>query len=285
MFKNKLLLTLMKLMMGVQLSIIDGDGGGGGDPAPEDPKPADDPKPTADPAPADPKPADPKPGVTDGEAKLLRELMDKKGALKETNSELAQVKEKLAQFDGVNLEEVKALLKAREDAETTKLEQKGEWDRLKANMVDQHGVEKTALQVKIDELQGELNGKDDSINKLTIGSAFDGSAFITDELTLTPNKAQIIYGGHFDFEDGKIVGYDKPKGSANRTMLIDASGESLAFDQAMTKIIGADVDKDRLVRAKIRPGANSGTDNSNLPAKKVTVTGATRISAALSAAT
>jgi len=259
-------------MMGVQLLGVVDEGGGGDDPKP-DPKPAD-PKP-------DPKPADPKP--SDSEAKLLRELMEKKGALKDTNSELTQVKEQLAKFDGIDLEEVSALLKGRKDAETAELEKKGEWDRLKVDLVELHTTEKTTLQAQIDELAAKLLGSEQSINKLTVGSAFEASKYIAEELTLTPNKAKVIYGNHFDFEGNGIIGYDKPKGSADRTMLIDANGDPLSFDAAMTSIIAKDIDRDHLVRAKVKPGADSGNEDGDIIPTKVAAKGRGRISAALNA--
>ena len=197
--------------------------------------------------------------LSDGEAKLLQELMEKKNSLKSTAAELAQVKEQLKQFEGVNLDEVKALLKERQESETKQLEAKGEWDRLKTNLVEQHTAEKAKLEEQIKTLSEALNGKDESIVELTIGSAFRGSNFIAEELTLTPSKAQIIYGSHFEYEGDKLVGYDKPRNSSERTMLIDASGEPLKFDAAIAKIIEMDSDKDRLMKAKVKSGANSGT--------------------------
>jgi len=288
MFKNKLLLRLMKLMMGVQVLGVGEEGGGGETPKPaeqESPKPAE--QETPKPADEDPKPAEqetPKADPSkpsDNEAKLLREMMEKKGALKAANEELAQVKEQLGKFDGIDLEEVKTLLQSRKDAENQELEKKGEWDRLKANLIEQQTAEKTQLQTEIDQLKAELQGSGQMIDKLTIESAFEASRYIEDELTLTPRKAKIIYGSHFDFEGDKIIGYDKPKGATDRTMLIDSSGEALSFDAAMTNIIANDVDKDHLIRAKVKPGANSGTQDNPTPAAKPVMKGRDRISAAL----
>ncbi len=283
MFKNKLLRRLMNLMMGVQFMAVDGDGGGSDNPNTDNPNTdnpnTDNPNTDTD----NPKPNTNNPKPTDAEARLLRELMDKKGALKRTNGELAEAKQQLAKFDKYNLEEIDALLKEREDAEVSKLEQKGEWERLKEKLLEQQSAEKATSDAKIAELEQRLANKELSINNLAMGSAFDTSDFIANELTLTPNKAKIIYGSHFDFEGDKIVGYDKPKGSSERTMLIDASGEPLSFDAAMTKIIEGDVDKDHLIRAKFKPGADSGTDNGDIPPNKPKVKGRSRISAALNA--
>lgn len=285
MFKEKLLRRLMRMLMGIQFMAVEDEGGGPADPPADNTPPADggkqDDKPKDDPK--DDKPKDGK--LSDTEANLLRELMEKKTALKDTGAKLANLEAELAKYSGINLEEVQALLQERKDAETQKLEQKGEWERLKQNLVDQHNSELTTLKGQIEALNQQLANKEGSINQLTIGSAFSMSSFIADDLTLTPAKAQIIYGSHFDYEDGKIVGYDKPRGSANRTMLIDSQGEPLAFDQAMKKVIESDPDKDRLIRAKARPGANSRTEDTPPKQGKVEVKGQSRITAALNTPT
>ncbi|MBE0438046.1 MAG: hypothetical protein IBX56_19885 [Methylomicrobium sp.] len=219
--------------------------------------------------------------LSDGEAKLLQELMEKKNSLKSTAAELAQVKEQLKRFEGVNLDEVKALLKERQESEARQLEAKGEWDRLKANLVEQHTAEKARLEEQINGLSSALSSKDASIVELTIGSEFRGSEFISQELTLTPSKAQIIYGSHFEYEDGKLVGYDKPRSASNRTMLIDASGEPLRFDTAMRKLIEMDPDKDRLIKSKVKPGANSGSSSSTGQPRGEQLKGIGRIQGAL----
>ncbi|MCY1309996.1 hypothetical protein D9M70_601460 [compost metagenome] len=75
---------------------------------------------------------------------------------------------------------------------------------------------------------------------------------------MTPSKARVIYGQHFDLVDGKVVGYDKPRGAANRTALVDSLGEPVQFEEALRKIVEADPDKDHLLKAKVKPGAGSG---------------------------
>lgn len=220
-------------------------------------------------------------GISDNEAKLLQEVMDKKTALKNAKDEIAQVKAQLSQFDGINLEEIKAVLKEREESANKELEAKGEWDRLKTNLLGQHDTEKATLQEKILALQTDLANKDGSIHGLTIGSAFSASRFIADELTLTPSKAQIVYGAHFEYQDGKIIGYDKPKGSAERTRLIGSDGEPLGFDLAVAKIIEADAEKDFLLRSKARPGAGSGTADGVVKPVVKPVSGTSRIAGAL----
>lgn len=230
---------------------------------------------------------------SDAEAKLLKEVMEKKQALKEAKeaqeaikAEKAQLAEKLAQFDGVDLEQVKALIKEQKDRETAELEKKGEWDRLKAQMLEAHTKEvekaRAEAQAKIDELEQNLGKTVKQIHELTIGRSFAESPFIRDAITLTPSKARVIYGSHFELQDGKVVAYDKPAGSPDRTMLINGDGNPLDFNKAIEKLIELDPDRDNLLRSKIKPGAGSENDPSGKSKEREkNLTGRERIQAAV----
>lgn len=207
---------------------------------------------------------------SDAEAALLKEVMEKKAALQRAKEKAdalertkAELEGKLKQFDGVDLDEVKTLIQERKDRELAELEKKGEWNRLKAQMLEAHNEELNRIraesEAKIKELE-EVTGKSTKqIHELTIGRSFSESTFIREDLTLTPSKARVIYGSHFELQDGKIVAYDKPAGDANRTMLIDGDGEPLDFNKAIAKLVEADPDRDNLLRSKIKAG--SGSDN------------------------
>lgn len=204
-------------------------------------------------------------GPTDAEAKLLKEVMEKKEALKKVNAEKAELAEKLARFDGVDLEAVKQLLAEKQERENAELERKGEWDRLKAQMAEQHKKELERLTGeatgKVSELSEKLSKREREIQELTIGRSFSESSFIRDSLTLTPSKARVVYGAHFDLVDGKIVGYDKPAGSAERTALVDGNGDPLTFEKAIEKLVELDPDRDQMLKSKIRAGAGSDNDS------------------------
>jgi hypothetical protein len=198
-----------------------------------------------------------KPKTTDAEAKLLKEVMDKKNALKKTAEEKAALELQLKAFEGIDPVAVKELLKQKAEQETKELEAKGDWERLKASMAEEHKAEKEALQAQLDALKGESENGKKIIDNLTVGQTFAQSEFIKDELALTVNKARVVYGDHFEHVDGVVVAYDKPKGAKERTMLVDASGEPMTFDAALRKIVDLDPDRDQLLRSKAKPGANS----------------------------
>lgn len=230
---------------------------------------------------------------SDAEAKLLREVMEKKEALTkarqatiDAEAKSKELETRLAAFDGIDLGQVKELLKERQDRENAELEKKGEWDRLKAQMAEQHKKEldevRASLTTPVTELTEKLTKREREIHELTIGRNFSESPFIKDSLTLTPSKARVIYGAHFELQDGKIVAYDKPVGSENRTPLVDGNGDPLAFDKAMEKLVELDPDRDNLLKSKIRAGAGSENDPANkIKAKQPELKGRDRIAQAL----
>lgn len=202
---------------------------------------------------AETTPADTTPPATDAEkAALLREVMDKKTKLKEAQDTLALYK-------GVDPAKVAALLKVEADAETASAIAAGDFERVKAMMAEAHKTETERLVAEIAALKDADTAKATLIDTLTIGNDFGTSMFIKDTLTLSPAKARAVYGAHFEIQDGRTVAFDKPAGSAARTLMVDASGSPLSFDAAFAKIIDADPDKASLTKAKTLPGSSSTT--------------------------
>lgn len=198
-------------------------------------------------------------GPTDAEAALLKENMKKKGEIQRLSDELAAAKTAAQRFDGIDPDAVRKLLADQKATEVAALEAKGDFDRLKTMMAADHTVQMTGLQSQIDTLTAQLAQKDGVVNELSVGQQFSQSKFITEELILTPSKARVIYGEHFDVVDGKVIPFDKPRGHTARTALVDASGTALSFEGALKHIVDADPDKDHLMRSKVKQGAGSGT--------------------------
>jgi len=195
---------------------------------------------------------------TDEEARLLKEVMDKKAKLKAAEEAANAANEKLKQFEGLNVDEIKAMVAAKKEAETKALEQKGEWERLKQRMADEHKAALEATKTDAERIRAENARLASVVDKLSIGAAFDQSTFIKGELTLTPTKTRALYGDYFDVVDGNVVPFDKPRGAPGRTQLVDQYGSSLAFDAAIAKIVDGDPEKETVLKSKTKPGAGSG---------------------------
>lgn len=207
--------------------------------------------------------------MSDTEAQLLKDMMKHKDASKAAQAEAADLKAKLARFDGIDPDAVRALLAEKSAAEEKALEAKGEWERLKERMAEAHKSEVKTIQQQLADLQGQLSARESQINELTVGTQFGQSKFITEELTLTPAKTRVVFGNHFELVDGVVTAFDKPKGAANRTPLVDSTGAPLDFDNALRKIVEADPDKDHLLKSKARSGSGSA-NQPGTPAGKAT---------------
>jgi len=230
---------------------------------------------------------------SDAEAKLLKEVMEKKEAARVARDEAAAAKAeneklaaKLAQFDGIDLDSVKELLKEKAERETAELEKRGEWDRLKAQMVEAHKAEVERIRAEAQTATATATERAAALEKrvqeATIGRSFSDSTFIREDLTLTPSKARIIYGPHFDVVDGKVIAYDKPTGTADRTPLVDGDGEPLSFEKAIAKLVEIDPDRDNLLKSKIRSGSGSENDpDVQRREKERKLTGRERIAASI----
>jgi len=205
-------------------------------------------------------------GMTDNEAKLLKEQMATKAKLKAAEDAATKAQDLLKAFEGLDPTKAKELLEAANKAETARkaaeednLKKAGEWDRLKAMMADQHKTELGTVQSQLTEKDGALNSALKTINDLTVGAAFSNSSFIQNETVLTPSIARSVYEAHFDVANGKVVAFDKPRGAKDRTQIVNASGDPVAFEDAIKKIVETSPEKDRLLRSGIKDGLGSRT--------------------------
>lgn len=194
---------------------------------------------------------------SDAEAKLIKEVMQKKEALKVATDEAAAAKARLQEFDGIDPAAVRKLLAEQKTAEEAALAAKGDFETLKTRMAEEHTKVTTTLQDQIKDVRDQLAAKDRIIDELSIGTQFSQSNFITEETTMPAAKARKLFGEHFDVVEGKVVAFDKPRGEANRTPLVDQLGNGLAFNEAMRKIVESDPDKDHLLKSKVKSGAGS----------------------------
>ena len=84
-------------------------------------------------------------------------------------------------------------------------------------------------------------------------------------------------------ENGELIPYDKPRGTDGRTQLVDGSGQSLSFNDAIKAIVAGDPDADSMILSKMKMGSGSSTDDSSTltPSPKSQPTGVNRIEGAL----
>lgn len=246
---------------------------------------------------------DGKPKPTDQEAKLLREVMQKKTKIDElgaANSELSErlkaLEESLGQYKGVDVEEFNRLKQEAAQREEQELVDKGDWEAMKQRLEEQHQSQlqqvidqnKSEFQQQLEEREGKLSETEQeiqslrsTIEELTVGTAFGNSAYIKEELGPYPPKIRKLYGEYFDVVDGKIQAFNQPRGAENRELLVGGDGKPLAFDAALHKIVENDPDKDSIKKAKVVSGSGSGSENRDTKAPAGDVRGIDRIRSGL----
>lgn len=233
--------------------------------------------------------------LSDTEAKLLKEVMEKKEAIRSlqekmkqleegTKSEKAAAEQLKKQIEELgDLEEIKKMLQERKQKEQQDLEAKGEWERLKKQMAEEHEKAKAELAKQLEEKKAAESNLQAQIHELTVGRAFSDSTYIRENVVIAPAMVRSLLQTHFDVVDGKVVGFDKPRGSKDRTPLVGENGNHLGFDAAIEKIITAHDDAKTLLKPKGKPGSGSGTGKEKTGNENQTLAGQSKIAAALKA--
>jgi hypothetical protein len=211
---------------------------------------------------------------TDDQATALKEIMKWKTKARDA--------EKLVElFEGIDPAKARAALSAQEAAERKELEARGEYDRILAQVNEQHTTELTGVQAERDRLKAALEEMTIAGHKKDIANAFANSPFVREHLTISGSKVQTLYGDHFEYVDGEFVGYDKPKGAAERTPLVDGQGKNLPFEAALEKVLKADPDYANMAKSTIRRGANSNSSGLDFEVPVVLNTSTDKINAGL----
>ncbi|AMB48271.1 DUF6651 domain-containing protein [Methylobacterium sp. AMS5] len=244
------------------------------------------PEPKPEPKPQDPPAPEPKPGTSDADAKLLKENMKQKTQIETLTGQLKA-------WEGLDPEAVRKLVTdaaAAEDKrkadELALAEQRGDFDRVKAAMGEQHTKDLKAKDDLLGQKDTALAAALATIEELTVGASFLNSKFIADNLVLPPSVARREFGAHFETVNGVPVAYDKPKGASERTQLVDAQGKAVPFETAIAKLVEAHPDKERLLKGKLAPGGRSNTTDNTKVSDKIgdgELKGSARIAAILAA--
>lgn len=271
--------NLIKLLgrAGVYCAPLDGEGNdlGGDNPSAEEVAAAAAAKATADEAVAaaeaaalaakGKEPDADKPGnkPSDAEAKLLKELMALKEKSRVAAEELNALKGALGD---TKADDIKVLLEQKKEADRLALEKRGEYDRILEQVKAEHVRELGTLSEQVEAMRLQLSEKDSSLVDLTVGRAFSESIFIREKSRIPASIARKEFGSHVDIVDGSAVVYDKPRGAAERTPIVDGTGKPKSFEDGIQALYAAHADAGELIRAQAKPGA--GSQNDDLGGKK-----------------
>ncbi|ENE1999592.1 hypothetical protein ABM424_003574 [Enterobacter hormaechei] len=193
-------------------------------------------------------------------ADLLKENMKRKEKERSLSDQLAQYGDIDPARARQLLEAEQAAENARREAEQAELERRGEFDAVKKQMIEAHQHELAQRDERFSALESENAALKAQLVEMTVGASFSGSTFLREKVLMTPAKARVIYGSHFEVgEDGSVVGYDKPAGQKERAVLVDGEGKPLPFESAIERILRADPEADALMRSEAKQGAGSNS--------------------------
>ncbi|EDX4025295.1 hypothetical protein B9770_004680, partial [Salmonella enterica subsp. enterica serovar Saintpaul] len=146
-------------------------------------------------------------------ADLLKENMKRKEKERSLSDQLAQYGDIDPARARQLLDAEQAAENARREAEQAELERRGEFDAVKKQMIEAHQHELAQRDERFSALESENAALKAQLVEMTVGASFSGSTFLREKVLMTPAKARVIYGSHFEVgEDGSVVGYDKPAG-------------------------------------------------------------------------
>ncbi|EJR0738291.1 hypothetical protein NZQ82_004496 [Salmonella enterica] len=193
-------------------------------------------------------------------ADLLKENMKRKEKERSLSDQLAQYGDIDPARARQLLDAEQAAENARREAEQAELERRGEFDAVKKQMIEAHQHELAQRDERFSALESENAALKAQLVEMTVDASFSGSTFLREKVLMTPAKARVIYGSHFEVgEDGSVVGYDKPAGQKERAVLVDGEGKPLPFESAIERILRADPEADALMRSEAKQGAGSNS--------------------------
>lgn len=193
-------------------------------------------------------------------AELLKENMKRKEKERALSEQLAQYGDIAPLRARQLLEAEQAAENARREAEQAELERRGEFEAVKKQMIQAHQDELTERDERYAVLESENAALKSQLVEMTVGASFSNSTFLRDKVLMTPAKARVVYGSHFEVgEDGSVVGYDKPAGHKDRAVLVDGEGNTLPFESAIERIVRSDPEADAVMRSEAKQGAGSSS--------------------------
>lgn len=232
--------------------------------------------------------------VSDAEAKLLQDVMrwkekarNAQASIDAAQAEVQRLKALEEATSGLTTEELRQLVADRKEAERQEAERRGEYERIVGQMREENQRAHAEWKTQLETVQSENLTLKQEVEKLTIGQQFATSKFIRKHSVMPATIAQKEFGLHFDYVDGKVIGYDKPRGAQNRTPLVDENGEHKAFEDAIAYLYQKHPESKSITKDLSRSGVGSATQSITDPITTSTgaesLTGLARIAKALDA--
>lgn len=179
------------------------------------------------------------------------------------------LEKKLKGFDGISVEEAKKNAELVRNMKETEAIKNGEIEALKSSIsktaAENERKLKEAYEAQLSDLTTKLVASETKFKNSQIDNAFFGSEYIKENTVIPAEMLKATYGKYFQFdENGSIYGVDL---EGNKILSSKNVTRVAGFEEAIQKIIEADPNKDRILKAKSKfgGGMQSGS-NGKIPA-------------------
>ncbi len=174
--------------------------------------------------------------------------------------------EKLKAFEGIDVEKAKEAIQLIGDKDISSMIDKGEIDKVKAEMAKTY-------QAQIDEANKTAETLQQQLYDEKIGGSFARSQFIAEKLAIPADIAQAYFGKHFEVKDGQIVAKD---GAGNEIYSHDPEliGRPAGFEEALSILVESYPNKDNILKSSGmsgsgEQGSQGGGNHTNLKRSKM----------------
>jgi len=174
------------------------------------------------------------------------------GEAQRHREEKQALEKKLKAYDGLDAEQARQAITKLADVDLSKMIDKGEIDKVKAQIQSEYNTLMEEKDGAIGKLQSEIDG-------MKIDSIFN-SKFVQESVAVPHDMFQASFRNNFKVEDGKINAYDK---SGNRLMSKEHIGEPASPEEALKLLVDAHPQKDTILKADIGNGSGSNGSGGN----------------------
>jgi hypothetical protein len=167
----------------------------------------------------------------------------------------ADLESKLKSLDGIDPDKYRQAVDSLSKIDQKKLIEAGDVDKLRREIEDSF---KAKYEPEINSARDEMNKMKSQYNSEKLSNAFNGSAYIRDNVAVPSDIARAAFGDRFKIEDGKMIATDS---QGNTIYSRKNPGNPADFDEAIMQIIDAYPNRDSILKAANHQGtggANSG---------------------------
>lgn len=181
----------------------------------------------------------------------IKELQHENTSYRKSRDELEQ---KLKSVDGIDPDKYRQAIDSLSKIDQKKLVDAGEVDRVRKEIEESF---KSRYEPELNSAREELNKIKNQYNSEKLANAFNGSAFIRDNLAIPADMARAAFGERFKVEDGKLVAVDQNGGAIYSRK---NPGSPADFEEALAQIVDGYQNKNAILKAANHKG--TGGDNS-----------------------